>query len=244
MNDKEVDRVFDLAQSDPIIGKKLKSTISIIRSAIRIFGKNNVTISFNGGKDCTVMLHLFYAVLWRYYRQEGEEDKDFELPGVCISDPESITFPDIESFIGSSVQTYSVRLEKIPGPMKEGLESYKLKYPSVNALLVGTRVGDPHADDLESFSPCDDDWPAFMRVNAILHWTYCDVWHFLTTLNIPYCSLYDRGYTSLGHTYNTVPNETLRDPTTACGYQPAYMLKDSHKERVGRLDSKKQYKKK
>lgn len=37
-----------------------------------------------------------------------------------------------------------------------------------------------------------------MRVNPILNWNFKDVWDFIKTNSIPYCSLYDEGYTYLG----------------------------------------------
>lgn len=77
----------------------------------------------------------------------------------------------------------------------------------------------------------DSNWPQVMRVNPILEWDYSNVWEFLRTLQIPYCSLYDRGYTSIGNSKNTVFNSALR---TKNGYLPAHLLEDGNLERVGR----------
>ena len=41
-------------------------------------------------------------------------------------------------------------------------------------------------------------WPPFLRVNPVLEWGYSDVWGFLDAIGASYCSLYDRGFTSVG----------------------------------------------
>jgi 3'-phosphoadenosine 5'-phosphosulfate sulfotransferase (PAPS reductase)/FAD synthetase len=71
-----------------------------------------------------------------------------------------------------------------------------------------------------------------MRVYPIFYWTYDIVWLFLRRCDIPYCKLYNEGYTSLGQTDNTVPNLALlkREGT---GFLPAYELVDNALERSG-----------
>jgi FAD synthetase len=50
---------------------------------------------------------------------------------------------------------------------------------------------------------------------------------------VPYCALYDRGFTSLGGTLDTHPNPSLKT-IGGNGFMPAYELTDESKERCGR----------
>lgn len=100
------------------------------------------------------------------------------------------------------------------------------------AFVMGTRRNDPFAKELEHFSPSSPDWPPFMRVNPIIDWRYAEVWQFLRGFGIPYCVLYDHGYTSIGSVQTTAPNPELK---TADGtYRPAWELQDAALEREGR----------
>jgi FAD synthetase len=77
-------------------------------------------------------------------------------------------------------------------------------------IVMGTRRGDPDGGGLQAFTPSSAWMPPFMRVNPILAWTYGEVWAFLKGHGVPYCSLYDEGYTSLGHVDDTAKNPALK----------------------------------
>lgn len=71
-----------------------------------------------------------------------------------------------------------------------------------------------------------------MRVNPIINWNYGQVWKFLHNYSLPYCHLYDIGYTSIGTSSNTLPNPLLK---VEHGYLPACNLENWEEERAGRL---------
>ena len=56
---------------------------------------------------------------------------------------------------------------------------------------------------------------------------------FLRAIKVPYCVLYDRGFTSLGGTLDTHPNPLLKVGDGE-GFKPAYELQDESQERCGR----------
>lgn len=55
---------------------------------------------------------------------------------------------------------------------------------------------DPDNPDQEMIHMCQKH--ARRMLNTIIDWTTQEVWEFIKTYNVPYCELYDKGYTRLG----------------------------------------------
>ncbi|KAJ7291295.1 hypothetical protein C8J57DRAFT_1272170 [Mycena rebaudengoi] len=224
MDLKEVAQtVYDLANSQDPLAPLVKEALDVIDEALDTHGQEHVSISFNGGKDCTVLLHLYAGAL---ARRLSSSEPVKPIPAIYIAVPSP--FPALETFIEDSAKRYNLDLFTVesvltPVPaangggadymqstpkavgkakgsegMKQALEMYKTTFPDITAILIGTRRSDPHGG-----------WPCFERVNPIINWDYANVWTFLRQLQVPYCDLYDYGYTSLGSTYNTFPNPAL-----------------------------------
>lgn len=145
-------------------------------------------------------------------------------------------FPAVRDFIELCITKFSLNCAVYKCSFVEGVKDMldKLK---VKGIYMGVRGGDPHTENMEHFDPSTQGWPAFLRVNPILKWTYQDVWDFLRQCELEYCELYDHGYTSLGNIYDTVENPALwvSGENGAEGYYlPAYALKDGLSERCGR----------
>lgn len=123
-------------------------------------------------------------------------------------------------------------------PIKQGLEE-QLSLRPISAVFTGTRRTDPRGRNLPSaFQMTDPGWPSLMRVFPILDWSYADVWDFFLFTEVPYCDLYEDGYTSLGSQTDTLKNPLLlrRLPDGTACYDPAYELEDESQERLGRVE--------
>merc|ERR1711935_113821 len=197
--------VYQLAQEQSPFGAKLRHAISVTERALTEYTEDEVSIAFNGGKDCTAVLHLLYAMMRRTKRTTAIKSIFIE------SAAKDEIFPESNEFLEQSHQRYNIRVCQTTGTIKDALGQIKTDHPEIKAILMGTRVDDPHGKYVDDFTLTDTDkgWPEFMRINPILNWTYGDVWHFIRALHLPYCILYDRGYTSLGARTTTVPNPAL-----------------------------------
>lgn len=240
---------------DSYISSYLNKALDILSDALRLYGPNQLFSSYNGGKDAVVIMHLLRAATAKYSEDKG---KIYRPKLIYFTAPDE--FPEVNDFINESEKQYYLDLKRYDNGISKGLAEQinQLGEGSTPAFVLGTRKGDPNCGNQQSFSPSSSWMPAFMRINPILDWEYGHVWHFLKLFSLPYCSLYDEGYTSLGKVGDTKPNPALRRKKAISSkldkdndfiiknsendkheYWPAYMLQDWSLERAGRLDKNK-----
>nr|XP_018909652.1 PREDICTED: FAD synthase-like isoform X1 [Bemisia tabaci] len=207
----------------------ISQSVEILDECFKRYQLSNIAVAFNGGKDCTALLHLVYA----YCRFRSIDVSSKKLQ--CIYFRSNDVFQELENFVEETVKRYDINLLTIDGEIKTGLDQALKENPQWEAILMGTRQSDPFSSCLQAFQMTDVTWPRVMRVNPMLHWSYEDVWFFLRYLNVPYCSLYDDGYTSLGHGSTTKKNPDLQYlENGVVKYYPAFKLKYGDSERNGR----------
>jgi len=127
---------------------------------------------------------------------------------------------------------------------RDAFARYLQSHPGVRAIFVGTRRTDPHGTHLTHFDRTDHGWPDFMRIHPVIDWHLSEIWCFLRAHELkepdgtplPYCEMYDQGYTSLGGVGDTVRNPKLKylDADGIERYWPAYHVTEDEEERLGR----------
>ena len=245
-----------LSCKDSYVSPAIQSALNTLDHAYRLYGPNSVICSFNGGKDAVVILHLVRAIHAKYYNSTGETP--IRPRSVYFNNDNE--FSEVTSFLEESVDTYDLDMIAFEHGIgfaagldilvKNNFVQGAAETALPMAFVLGTRESDPNAKGQDSFCPSSHWMPPFMRVNPVLNWNYGLVWHFLRLFELPYCSLYDQGYTSLGTTKDTHPCPALavnRGDDNTVGtiannvpkFWPAYMLVDWDQERAGRVKKEK-----
>ncbi|XP_071548027.1 FAD synthase-like isoform X3 [Panulirus ornatus] len=230
-NSKAGQRIYDIVElrGEPHLTGPVTEAVKVIEDCFNRYTVEEICVSFNGGKDCMVILHLLHGALMHRF---PENTPAIQAVYITCANP----FDELEKFIDDTVDRYKLNLWRYNGPIKQGLEQLTIQKPHIKAILMGTRSTDPYSQDLKAFQMTDSGWPQVMRVMPILTWNYQIVWEFLRSLSVHYCVLYDHGYTSLGGQHNTAKNPHLcyHDEAGNKNWYPAYFLKDSALERTGR----------
>lgn len=215
----------------------LRSSLAVLREAVALYGPSAVATAFNGGKDATVVLHLVRAVL-------NANLGCVKHRVLCMYLVEENSFEEVDRFVVDTVARFDLESVEQEGGFKCGIQAF-VELRGVRAFVMGTRRSDPHAAGMRALEPSSPGWPEFMRVNPILEWEYAHVWEFLRCFELPFCTLYDRGYTSIGNTKNTNPNPALavaesrplvvgENDGAKCRFLPAWKLSCQDLERAGR----------
>lgn len=191
---------------------------------------NEIALSYNGGKDCLVMLVIFLCVIYDTRHECLLKDETLKLNTIFVNTEES--FKEMDEFLRYSVEEYQLSFVQLKDELKSGFAHYLELNPNIRSIIVGIRRIDPYGESLTFFEQTDHNWPSFLRIHPVLNWEYTEIWHFIRSTNIRYCQLYDMGYTSIGGTHNTVPNPYLLKDGE---FLPAWKLNENDKERLSRI---------
>jgi len=229
---ESLSKIIKLAQNS----RHVQESIDIIEEAFRRYKIENTCISFNGGKDCTAVLHLVHSVATKL---SSSNNNDVRITAFYAQLPDH--FQEESKFVQETVKKYKLNLlQYSTNSLKDSLHRLRSDVPTIEAIFIGTRRDDfKPGTQMGPFEPTDNSWPKFMRVNPILNWSYVQVWDFIRQLDIPYCDLYNQGYSSLGTQKNTSKNSSLLryDEHQRPYYLPAWYLTSAREERISRSSS-------
>jgi FAD synthetase len=85
----------------------------IIDEAINIYGEEKLGIAFNGGKDCTAILHLYYACILNRNLSK--------INSVYVVGNSDESFEELEEFVKITEKRYGLTVYTQSGKMKEAL---------------------------------------------------------------------------------------------------------------------------
>lgn len=182
--------------------EKVNKSKAILKEALERFPEK-IALAWTGGKDSTTTLHLLRDLCGG------------KVPIPVLNIDTSVKFKEIYEFRDQLAREWHLNLliERNDEALKvirvaankeecclrlkaEVISSSLIKY-GWQALITGTRWDEQpdRVNDLH-FSPRQN--PEHMRVQPILHFTELDIWQYIQDNNVPSCSLYRRGYRSLG----------------------------------------------
>jgi FAD synthetase len=232
---------LSLLHAEPLLQQKVQDSVNLITESLRRYQPTEVGFSFNGGKDSVVLAALVLHVATKLELEKKAKPQEMRCR---VGDIRTIFFltekeyPEMLEFMRDFASTFHLRVIELTCGIKEGLsklvgEDGSMPDVPIKAMFMGTRRDDPHGKHLTGFSPTDSSWPSLMRVNPILEFQYHDIWALIKTFNLPYCKLYDKGFTSIGATDDTTTNEALWNPVLN-HYAKPWMLPYGSYERLGR----------
>jgi phosphoadenosine phosphosulfate reductase len=187
--------------------QKEEKSKKVLKEALERYGEE-MAVAFTGGKDSIVVLHLLKEVM-------GSVD----LPVLFVDT--SVQFPEIYQYRDRIAKEWNLNLQVARNEeaiatieiakdrelcchlLKTEALREAIKKGGWKALLTGIRWDEQEARSGELyFSPRSD----HVRVHPILHFTESDIWNYIRKYNIPYCSLYDQGFRSVGCVPCTKPS--------------------------------------
>jgi phosphoadenosine phosphosulfate reductase len=181
---------------------KVKKSQAVLKEALDRFA-GHIALAWTGGKDSTTTLHLL---------------KDLysgQVPIPVLNIDTSVKFKEIYEFrdqvaaqwgLNLIIERNDEALQEIDIAADKEECCFRLKAEVIaraitkygwQALITGMRW-DEHPDRAKDEYFVWYENPPHHRVQPVLHFSELDIWSYIRSRNVPFCSLYQRGYRSLG----------------------------------------------
>jgi phosphoadenosine phosphosulfate reductase len=188
------------------LDEKVRVSLERMRCALERCGPESAAVAWTGGKDSTVVLHLYRRILRESFPNDAL---------VAINLDTGCKFPEVLRFRDETAAGWGVRLHVLRPAIS--LEGYPLAVDKVACCRelkieplkrglreLGTRLLFTGIRSDEHESRAGRSWmeertdPEHLSCNPILHWSEMDVWAYHSAQGLAYCPLYEKGYRSLG----------------------------------------------
>lgn len=216
------------------IQEKIQKSQAVIKEATKKFKKTQIAVAWTGGKDSTVLLHLIrqtfnnkipFKVFFNDSTIEFKEvydfvkklTKDWQLDLIWQKHlPEDLkAYFKIQNQLthlrggrmdSSEVKNLKEQAMEIMRIAKINAINFALSKYKIKAFMSAIRWDEHEARSKETYF---SQRSTHTRIHPILHFSINDIWQYIKLFNIPYVSLYDQGYKSLGEAPFTKP---VKDP--------------------------------
>jgi FAD synthetase len=143
-------RVLRRARKGDDLGDRIARALELIQGALDELTEQAIALSFNGGKDCTVLLHLFATALYARHAPIPEDIRirkiQVEIPRVAQSaTTESI--PEIEDPTHPGASSLMSSGDALPGKQESWKENEL--YPPVKSVYI---TAPNHFSELDDFT--------------------------------------------------------------------------------------------
>lgn len=202
--------------------EKIKKAKGVIKQASKRWKSKEIAIAWTGGKDSTTVLHLVketfngqvpFKVFFNDSTKEFQEVYDFvkKLKKEWRLDLiwQKHLLEDFEAYQKSKNKEEKMEIMRIA---KINAINYAIEKYQIKAFVSGIRRDEHQARRKETYF---SQRSTHIRVHPILDFTLDDIWQYIKIFNVPYVSLYDKGYKSLGETPFTKPVKDKNAPERA-----------------------------
>lgn len=180
-------------------------------------------MAFSGGKDSTVVLDLVKRAGVKY---------DAHYNRTTVDPPELVRFireqyPDVEECKPEMSMWQLIRKKRMP-PTR--MVRYCCQYlkeggGAGRTVITGVRWEESTKRSKRRMVEVCSKPNGKSLLNPIIDWTERDVWEYIHTYKLPYCSLYDKGYKRLGCIMCPMSGtkQMLKQTQDYPGYYKAYL---------------------